>query len=292
MNFSDNGFLSYYNGVFSYEILSITNNTLYVWSLDGANPVLAWYLKFTTTPPGGDSGGFESQFNTLNWSDEFNDAGPPDAATWNYDLGDGCPDLCGWGNNESQVYTDDPANVVVEDGMLKITTINEGGAYTSARINSKGKVEFKYGRVEIRAKLPTGGGTWPALWMLGGDIDTNPWPGAGEIDILEHVGNNQDVIQGATHDPENFGGDARVVSTTVPGVSEEFHLYGIEWTEGEIIFLIDNKVYGTLSNDASRPFDKDFFFIMNIAMGGNLGGDIDPDFTESSMEIDYVRVFK
>ena len=286
MNFTDGGFMGYYIGATSYEILSLTANRMIVRAVQGNDDFLAWYHTFSTTDP------LVEEEESLIWSDEFDTDGAPDSASWNYDLGDGCPDLCQWGNDEAQSYTNDPSNIVVEDGLLKITAIENAGNYTSARINSKGKFEFQYGRVEIRAKLPAGGGTWPALWMLGGDIDTNPWPGAGEIDIMEHAGNNQDVIQGATHDPINFGGDARKINTTISGVSDDFHVYGIEWTAAVITFTIDGVEYGSILNDANRPFDKDFYFVLNIAMGGSFGGAIDPAFTQSTMEVDYIRVYQ
>ena len=165
-------------------------------------------------------------------------------------------------------------------------------AYTSARIKSEGLQEFTYGRVETRAKLPTGGGTWPAIWMLGADYLTNPWPAAGEMDIMEHVGNNQDVVLASTHDPNNFGGNSRTGTTTVDGASEEFHVYEMEWTETNIKFAVDGVVYHSVTNDGTLPFNKDFFFILNVAMGGSLGGDIDPAFDSSTMEVDYIRMYQ
>jgi beta-glucanase (GH16 family) len=167
-----------------------------------------------------------------------------------------------------------------------------GAGFSSARIKTEGLQEFTYGRVAARAKLPTGGGTWPAIWMLGGDYLTNPWPAAGEMDIMEHVGNQQDIVFASTHDPNNFGGNARTGSTLVEGASEDFHLYEMEWTETEIKFAVDGIVYHTVSNDGTLPFNKDFFFILNVAMGGNFGGTVDPAFTESSMEIDYIRMYQ
>ncbi|WP_430906029.1 glycoside hydrolase family 16 protein [Maribacter sp. 2-571] len=167
-----------------------------------------------------------------------------------------------------------------------------GSAYTSARIKSEGLQEFTYGRVAARAKLPTGGGTWPAIWMLGGDYLTNPWPAAGEMDIMEHVGNQQDIVFASTHDPNNFAGNARTGSTLVSGVSEEFHIYEMEWTQTEIKFAVDGTVYHTVSNDGTLPFNKDFFFILNVAMGGTFGGDIDSNFTQSTMEVDYIRMYQ
>lgn len=167
-----------------------------------------------------------------------------------------------------------------------------GASFTSARIKTQGLQQFTYGRVEARAKLPTGGGTWPAIWMLGADIETNPWPGAGELDIMEHVGNQQDIIFGSTHDPNNFGGNARTGSTSVSGVSDEFKIYEMEWTPEEISFAVDGQVYFTVPNDPSLPFNKDFFFIMNVAMGGTFGGDVDPNFQQSTMEVDYIRMYQ
>lgn len=285
----ENSTLSFWSGATRYKILELTDDFL---SVRGDHqPLLesieiAYYHQFRPEDYDPDAA-FESQFNTLFWSEEFDVAGAPNPAVWNYDLGDlGV-------NNEEQIYTDDPSNIIVENDLLKITAIADGsGGYTSARIQTLDNFEFQYGRVEIRAKLPTGGGTWPALWMLGGDLLTNPWPAAGEIDIMEHVGNNQDVILGSTHDPNNFAGNARSLTTTLPGASDDFHLYGIEWTAGEITFLIDNEPYGTLENNGSLPFNKDFFLILNVAMGGDLGGAIDPTFTQSTMEVDYIRVYQ
>ncbi len=172
------------------------------------------------------------------------------------------------------------------------STGSAGSAYSSARIKTEGLQEFTYGRVEARAKLPTGGGTWPAIWMLGADYLTNPWPAAGEMDIMEHVGNQQDIVFASTHDPNNFGGNARTGSVLVTGASDEFHIYEMEWTETEIKFAVDGIVYHTVSNDSSLPFNKDFFFILNVAMGGTFGGNVDPAFMESTMEVDYVRMYQ
>jgi beta-glucanase (GH16 family) len=183
----------------------------------------------------------------------------------------------------------------VEDGFLKITARAEefeGSSYTSARIQSYQKFEFQYGKVEVRAKLPAGGGTWPAIWMLGADFETNTWPAAGEIDIMEHVGNQQNTIYGSTHDPNNFAGDSRSVTTVVEGVSDDFHVYGLEWTQDAITFSVDGEEFGTLENNGGLPFNKDFFMILNVAMGGNFGGEINPAFTGSSMEVDYIRVYQ
>jgi hypothetical protein len=288
MNFSEGGFMSYYIGATSYEILSITNNRLVVRAVQGNDAGLAWYHIFTSTKPGQ---GEDPGFDDLVWADEF-DGDALDDANWSYNTGRGTN---GWGNEEEQFYTDRSDNIRVEDGVLKITAKREdfsGAQYTSARILTENKFEFTYGRVEARAKLPTGGGTWPAIWLLGEDYATNTWPACGEIDIMEHVGNQQDVIFSSLHFPGNFAGDAVTRSTTVPGVSDEFHIYEVSWSPEFIQFFVDGELYHTFANDGSLPFNSDFFLILNVAMGGTFGGAIDGGFTESTMEIDYVRVYQ
>jgi len=227
----------------------------------------------------------------LIWADEFNVDGPPNSNFWGFDLGTGSG---GWGNNEAQYYTDRPENVKVENGFLKITAKREsfsGSAFTSARIKTQNKFSFKYGRVEIRAKLPEGGGTWPALWMLGNNINTVGWPQSGEIDIMEHVGNNLGKIFGTLHHPGHSGGNGDSGSVTVSNVSSEFHIYTVDWTPISIKFSVDNQVFFTFSNNANLPFNQNFFLIINCAMGGNFGGNIDPNFTNSTFEVDYIRIF-
>ncbi|MGB3142826.1 MAG: glycoside hydrolase family 16 protein, partial [Maribacter sp.] len=279
-----------------YQIVELTSDKLVLRGISrpfNGDAPLAWYSTFVPEDAGtGETEALDLNFDTLAWSDEFDVDGAPDTTFWSYDLGTGNN---GWGNNESQFYTDRPENIIVENGVLKITARKEdfnGSPYTSSRIQTYEKFDFTYGRVEARAKLPTGGGTWPAIWTLGADFETNEWPAAGEIDIMEHVGNQQDKIFGTTHDPSAFGGNARSVETTVTGVSDDFHVYAMEWTPTEIRFYVDDNIYGSLPNDPSRPFDKDFFFIMNVAMGGNFGGEIDAAFTESSMEVDYIRLYQ
>jgi beta-glucanase (GH16 family) len=223
----------------------------------------------------------------LVWSDEFNTDGAPDATKWGFDLGAG-----GWGNNESQTYTNSASNVVVQGGVLKITAKKEGSTYTSARLKSEDKYEFTYGKIEFRAKLPSGGGTWPAVWSLGQDYKTNSWPACGEIDFMEHVGNSQNVIHGSLHYPGNSGGNANTASTTIANASTEFHVYKTIWTPSSIKFYVDDKLFHSFANSNTVPFNKDFFLIMNVAMGGNFGGTIDPAFTQSTMEVDYIRVYQ
>lgn len=287
LNFSDNGFMGYYIGQSSYEILSITENRMTVRAVMGGNPDLAWYHTFTTTRPVQTPA---TDYTNLVWSDEFNTNGAPSATNWGYDLGAG-----GWGNSESQHYTDRASNVIVEDGSLKITARAEnfsGSNYTSARIKSENKFEFTYGKVEVRAKLPSGGGTWPAIWMLGEDYATNTWPGCGEIDIMEHKGNVPNVIHATVHYPGNFGGNGPTNTTTVANVSSAFHVYKAIWSPTTIQFYVDDVLFHSIANNNTLPFNSDFFLIFNVAMGGTFGGAIDPAFAQSTMEIDYVRVYQ
>ncbi|WP_290468765.1 family 16 glycosylhydrolase [Lacinutrix sp. MedPE-SW] len=293
LNFSDDAFMGYYVSSSSYEILEITDDYLYVRTIDGLNPVLAWYHKFVSSGCYGDTGDdIPANNNVLVWEEEFNVDGAP--CNYNWQLEEGTGDN-GWGNNESQYYTNRPENVVVENGILKITARAEsfmGSDYTSARMISQGRFEFQYGKVEVRAKLPEGAGTWPAIWMLGDMSEADQWPDIGEIDIMEHVGNNQNTIFSSLHYPGNFGGNANTGSTTVPTASSEFHVYSVEWDANTINFFVDGTQFHTFNNSSAVPFNHEFFLILNVAMGGNFGGPIDPDFTESTMEIDYIRVYQ
>ena len=284
MNFNPANFMGYYVSSSAYEIISVTNTELYVRTLDGLNQDLAWYHKFSSSPP---DNGFTSDYNNLVWEDAFDTNGAPNSSNWTYDLGAG-----GWGNQELQTYTNNAENVIVEDGLLKITAKANGGGYTSTRLKSENLFEFTYGRVEVRAKLPEGVGTWPAIWMLGEDYETNTWPGCGEIDIMEHVGRTLNEVLGTLHYPGVSPGGGNSNSTIVNNATTEFHNYTVEWSPIAIKFVIDDTVFHTFANTGDTPFNSDFFLILNIAMGGTLGGDVDPGFTESSMEIDYVKVFQ
>ena len=226
----------------------------------------------------------------LVWSDEFDTPGAPNSNKWGYDLG-----ASGWGNNELQYYTDRRDNSYVTDGTLKIVAKKEAfssSQYTSARLLSKGKYSFKYGKVEVRAKIPAGVGTWPAIWMLGDNINTVSWPACGEIDIMEHVGRDLNKIISAFHYPVYYGSNAKVATTMVPTATTEFHVYKLEWTPASMQIFVDDKLFHTLPNSPSIPYNQNFFLILNIAMGGNLGGPIDPSFTSTTFEIDYVRVYQ
>ncbi len=292
LSFTDGGFMGYYIGTSDYDIISINDTEMTVRAVMGGNPALAWYHTFTTKTieEQQSGGGSEPEFTNLIWSDEFNTDGVPDPTKWVAEIGTG---QSGWGNNEKQYYRAE--NAVVEDGSLKITAKAEnfsGSNYTSARLITAGLFDFTYGKVEMRAKLPSGAGTWPALWMLGANYQTNPWPACGEIDIMEHVGNNQDHVLGTVHYPGFSGGNGVSGDTTVAGASTDFHIYTLIWTATKITWQVDGVEFHSFNNTASTPFNADFFLIFNVAMGGNLGGAIDPGFVSSTMEVDYVKVFQ
>jgi hypothetical protein len=228
----------------------------------------------------------------LFWSEEFNTDGAPDTLKWGYDLGTGSN---GWGNAELEYYTSRPENAIVQGGVLKINAIKEsynGSAYTSARLLSKDKFAFTYGKIETRAKLPAGTGTWPAIWMLGSDVNTNPWPACGEIDIMEHLGRTLNTIYGTLHYPGHFGATADGTTTVIPNAATEFHIYSLEWSATSIKIFADNVLFHTTVNSGSLPFNRDFFFILNVAMGGNFGGPVDAAINNATMEVDYIRVYK
>jgi beta-glucanase (GH16 family) len=232
----------------------------------------------------------------LLWSDEFNKDGAPDSKIWTAEIGGH-----GWGNNESQFYTDRSDNAIVKDGKLIITAKKEdyqGLKYTSARLITKGKKDFTYGRIEVSAKLPSGRGTWPAIWMLGSNIGSTPWPACGEIDIMEHVGFDMNRVHGSIHTLA-YNHPAKTQKTSnimVNGVAEKFHEYAIEWTPTNIDFFVDNQLYYNYQPDeytpATWPFASPCFIILNLAIGGNWGGEVDQTTFPKTMEIDYVRVYQ
>jgi beta-glucanase (GH16 family) len=237
---------------------------------------------------------------TLVWNDEFE--GNSLSSDWVFDLGDGCPDLCGWGNNELQSYTQD--NVRVQDGHLIIQARRErsgGRDYTSSRIKTKDKQSFKYGRIDIRAKLPKGQGIWPALWMLGDNIDQVGWPRCGEIDIMEMVGGNafgrDNRVHGTVHWDNNgshaeFGGHV----TLNNGIfNDKFHVFSIIWDEAKIVWLLNDDPFHEIDTSPSGldEFRESFFFLFNVAVGGNWPGSPDGTTTfPQQMVVDYVRVFQ
>ncbi len=300
ISITDGGFFGYFINTSTYEILEITEDYLHVRALSGQADPLAWYFKLTTNPDGvvGDSeeasNMLETEYDQLIFSEEFDVDGAPNSDLWNFEIGNGADQgIPGWGNEELQYYTND--NAVVENGVLKITAKREptnGFDFSSSRMTTLNNFSFQYGRVEVRAKLPEGGGTWPAIWMLGDNFPDVGWPDTGEIDIMEHAGNQQDLIHGSLHLPGNFAGNAISETTTVAGVSEEFNTYTVEWSADRILFAVNDEVYHEYTNTSSTPFNAPFFLILNVAMGGTFGGAVDPAFSESAMEVDYIRVFQ
>ena len=231
----------------------------------------------------------------LVWSDEF-EGTSLNLDNWSFELGDGCPSLCGWGNNELQIYTD--KNHRLEDGVLVISAKKDDqGYFTSSRIITKAKQEFQYGRIETRIKVPSGAGLWPAFWALGNDIDTNSWPDCGEIDIMEYVGRKPGEVFTSIHTRSSYGNTINTQTTPSPNIEDNFHVYAIEWNEYFIEFFLDeNKVYTyspQIKNKDTWPFNKPFFVILNLAIGGNFGGPVANNITfPKDYFIDYVRVYQ
>ena len=235
----------------------------------------------------------------LVWSDEFNYTGLPDPSKWNYETGGH-----GWGNNEKQFYTEaDTANAIVRNGVLSIIARNKNrgnNLYTSARLLTRGKAEWTYGYVEMRGKLPAGRGLWPAGWMLGSDVEKSGWPNCGEIDIMEHVGFKKNTVFGTVHTGayNHLKGTQRGIETLIENPYSQFHIFAIDWTPEKIDFLLDGNIYYHFANEHKTvqewPFDKPFFLLLNMAIGGNLGGQkgIDDSIFPATYQIDYVRVFQ
>lgn len=237
----------------------------------------------------------------LAWQDEF-EGEALDPGSWTYEEGDGCPNLCGWGNNELEYYTED--NTLLVNGNLIIEARRENAgnrAFTSARIITKDKREFQYGRIDIRAALPAGRGFWPALWMLGANIDDAGWPACGEIDIMELTGDRPNRVIGTAH----FGASIaehrfRTAAKFLPAgekFSDEFHVFSIIWKEDLIEWYLDDERYHTIVpadlGGQPYPFNQPFFFIFNLAVGGTLPGSPDETTTFPNWVIvDYIRVFQ
>ena len=227
--------------------------------------------------------------DVLVWADEFDTNGFPCSRNWTAEEGTG---EWGWGNGEKQFYLRGNANA--ENGILSITAREEqfqDSDYTSARIITKNKFDFTHGRVEVRAKLPAAKGTWPAIWMLGSDYLTNTWPRCGEIDIMEQKGQYKNTVLGTTHWYAN-GNASYSRNKSLPTSTTEFHVYAMEWTTTQIKMFVDDQHYYTITLNDTMPFDSDFFIILNVAVGGTLGGTNIEAGLESSMEVDYVRVYQ
>lgn len=237
----------------------------------------------------------------LNWSEEFEESGKPDSKNWVYDFGDGCPNLCGWGNNESQFYTEEKLkNAHVANGKLVIQAYNEKIGtkdFSSAKLTTKGLRSFNRGRLEIRAKNPTGKGTWPAIWMMPLKDNYGGWPSSGEIDIMEHVGYSPDSILGTVHTRafNHIDGTQDGGAIVIPDSETAFHNYAIEWDQKSIKWFVDSLQYHEFLNlnegFEEWPFDQEFYLILNLAIGGNWGGKmgIDTSAFPAKFEIDYVR---
>lgn len=230
----------------------------------------------------------------LVWEENFNEK-EINEKFWNFELGDGCPNSCGFGNNERQIYT--KINHEIKDGNLVIEARKEGNKYTSTKITTKGKKEFKYGKIEARAKLPVGQGIWPAFWMLGANIDEVQWPKSGEIDILEYVGKDPHMIYTTLHTQDSHGNTINTKRTEVLNIEEGYHVYAIEWDKDKIEFFVDKTLVYTfnpsIKNEDTWPFDKPFYIILNLAVGGNFGGpEVDDAIFPQKFYIDYVRVYQ
>jgi len=227
------------------------------------------------------------------WADEFTNTGTPDPTKWTYDLGGG-----GWGNAELEDYTDSLGNVSVGNGVLTITAKKQslgGENYTSSRIISKGSIT--YGRIEVKAMLPSGKGTWPAIWMLPDDYKYGAWPNSGEVDIMEMVGYDPNNVHFSAHNETYFAGNAKTSTYNIPTASTAYHLYREDWTPYAIRGYYDNQLVFTYINDgkgsATWPYDQKFHLLMNIAVGGSWGGidGVDDTAFPTSMQIEYVHFF-
>ncbi|WMN06598.1 glycoside hydrolase family 16 protein [Marivirga arenosa] len=235
----------------------------------------------------------------LVWSDEFDDVQKL-GEKWNIVEGNGCPELCGFGNNELQYYTALEENLKVENGKLIIQALKDHNrTYTSAKLTTEKMAEWQYGYIEVRAKLPDARGTWPAIWMLPTLDKRIEWPKDGEIDIMEYVGYNPGTVYGTIHTESynHIKGTEKSDSIKVEDADENFHTYAIHWTDQKIEWLVDDNpyhvVYKKSGDNSTWPFDKKFHLIINLAVGGNWGGKygVDDQSFPQEFVIDYVRVY-
>ncbi len=237
---------------------------------------------------------------TLVWSDEFSGAGLPDPTHWAYDTE---RNALGWYNDELQYYSAGRLdNTRLSEGKLIITARREalrsaadygGQNYTSSRLFTLGKASWTYGFFEVRAKLPCGGGTWPAIWMLG---QTGEWPLAGEIDIMEQIGNAPSEVLGTIHTGATAGTSGNGSSVNLSDVCSAFHRYQLTWTPQKLVIGVDDKAFHTFVNDGkglkSWPFDHPQYLLLNLAIGGSFGGKVDDRIFPVNLEVDYVRVYQ
>ena len=231
----------------------------------------------------------------LVWEDDFNGpaGSPPDPACWRHEIGAG-----GWGNGELQRYTDEPANAY-QDGRGNLCIVgrkDSAGAFSSARLVSKGLVQFQYGRLEARVKLPGGQGLWSALWLLGADIESRPWPACGEIDVMEHIGAEDRLVFGTVHCPGHCGRDGISGDHIAAArLSEDFHSFAVDWSAEAIVWSIDGHDYFTVTPaqlSAAWVFDHPFYILVNLAIGGWLGGAVgEATRFPATLQIDHVRIF-
>ncbi len=236
----------------------------------------------------------QTQKRKLVWEENF-DSKTLNRDSWNFDIGNGCPDLCGWGNNERQIYTE--TNHTLKDGNLIIQAKLENEVFTSTKITTKGKKQFLYGRFEARAKLPVGHGLWPAFWMLGSNISTIGWPKCGEIDILEYIGREPHMVFTSLHTQDSHGETINTKKTKFDSIEEGYHIYAMDWTKDKIEFFVDSILVYTfqpsIKNEDTWPFNKPFYLIVNLAVGGNFGGpEVDNSVFPQQFNIDYIKVYQ
>ena len=251
------------------------------------------YVPVKVKPPEDKGWKFET---TPSFADEFDNTGLPLADNWMYDTGGS-----GWGNNELQYYTNTTNNAEVKNGMLTITAKKEtmaGMGYTSSRMVSKFEHSLLYGRVEVRAKLPSGRGTWPAIWMLPDGYVYGAWPKSGEIDIMEHVGYDPNAVHFSTHTEVNNGGNSKTSTRMIETAMTDFHNYRVDWTPYAVRGYYDDDLVFTYINTGKGsslwPFDQKFHLLLNIAVGGNWGGikGVDDTVFPATMQVDYVHFYK
>jgi beta-glucanase (GH16 family) len=274
-------------------------------------------LTMTTVAPLSASPTRQSSIGELVWSDEFE--GPAntaiEGANWNIQIGDGCAQgICGWGNQELEYYTDSLDNISLDgQGHLRIVARSAAGSglicyynpclYTSARITTKLKHEFQYGRIEARIQLPTGQGLWPAFWMLGKSHPSIPWPRSGEIDIMENKGSQPNITSSAVHGPTNFSPYhyfiAQEFEFPPTQAVTNFHVYAVEWKKDQIRFYVDDNLYQTVSPNnlpasGTWIFNQSFYILLNLAVGGMFDGNppTNPNYIPATMLVDYVRVYQ